>query len=315
MNRVQVLIISNTLDFGTDYICVELEKRDIEYFRINRDYFKEYHINFNVTKSEMILIYQDEEYLISRDLLKTIYYRAPIYLRDNYQPNLSPEEQLYRSQWTAFIRNLAVFDNVLWVNNPVATFEAENKILQLKIAKDIGFLCPHTIITNNLNNNILFEDTKFIVKSLDTGIFRIGDNEGFIYSNVVNGKKLNNANLDSLPIMLQNYIYPKRDLRVTVVGNDIFSVKILKDNMGIDGDWRLQKDNILFEPIQLPSSIEKKCLVLLNRLKLKYGAIDLILSEGKYYFIEINPTGEWAWLVEQANLNIHKSITNLLLAY
>jgi glutathione synthase/RimK-type ligase-like ATP-grasp enzyme len=29
---------------------------------------------------------------------------------------------------------------------------------------------------------------------------------------------------------------------------------------------------------------------------LNFGAIDLIFHNNEYYFIEINPTGEWSWL-------------------
>jgi glutathione synthase/RimK-type ligase-like ATP-grasp enzyme len=31
-------------------------------------------------------------------------------------------------------------------------------------------------------------------------------------------------------------------------------------------------------------------------LGLTYAAIDLALSNGEYWFIEVNPTGEWGWL-------------------
>jgi glutathione synthase/RimK-type ligase-like ATP-grasp enzyme len=36
---------------------------------------------------------------------------------------------------------------------------------------------------------------------------------------------------------------------------------------------------------------------LLEALGLNFGAIDLVESKGSYFFIEINPTGEWGWLV------------------
>jgi len=37
------------------------------------------------------------------------------------------------------------------------------------------------------------------------------------------------------------------------------------------------------------------------------------MSNDEYYFIEINPTGEWAWLVETAGLNIPIGICDFLL--
>ena len=46
---------------------------------------------------------------------------------------------------------------------------------------------------------------------------------------------------------------------------------------------------------------------------LVFGAIDLALQDGKYYFLEINPTGEWGWLVDQAGLPIDEAIAEALL--
>ena len=38
----------------------------------------------------------------------------------------------------------------------------------------------------------------------------------------------------------------------------------------------------------------------MKKLNLSFGGIDLALVEKKYYFIEINPTGEWGWLVSNS---------------
>ncbi len=40
--------------------------------------------------------------------------------------------------------------------------------------------------------------------------------------------------------------------------------------------------------------------------------MDLILHNGIYYFIEVNPTGEWAWLVNKTGLRIDKAICDYL---
>lgn len=34
----------------------------------------------------------------------------------------------------------------------------------------------------------------------------------------------------------------------------------------------------------------------MEQFGLEYAAIDLALSNDQYWFIEINPTGEWGWL-------------------
>jgi glutathione synthase/RimK-type ligase-like ATP-grasp enzyme len=47
-------------------------------------------------------------------------------------------------------------------------------------------------------------------------------------------------------------------------------------------------------------------------LGLFFGGVDLALVKDRYYFIEVNPTGEWAWLVDAAGLRIDTAICDCL---
>lgn len=311
IKRINILVISNTLDFTSDYVCLELKKRGKHYLRINRDEFAKYKIQFDINRMLLSIQIDDVKYWFDEKTLKAIYYRAPIYLRDIYQPNIGMEEQLFRTQWSAFIRNLSIFENIVWLNNPVATFKAENKLLQLKYADKVGFLYPKTLVSNT---NVLELDqyTNYIVKSLDTALLRFDEKEAFIYSSVIKGREILLSNLKVSPVVIQEYISPKIDIRVSVIANMVHAVKIVQNNMGIDGDWRLQKHDLSYVPIVLPIEIEQKCIQLVKDLGLAFGGIDLIDSMGKYYFIEVNPTGEWAWLVDAAGLKIYEGICDYL---
>ncbi|GGG11611.1 hypothetical protein GCM10010912_65040 [Paenibacillus albidus] len=75
----------------------------------------------------------------------------------------------------------------------------------------------------------------------------------------------------------------------------------------------MKKDDVSFVPFQLPKSLENQCISLVRELGLGFGAIDLIEQGESYVFIEINPTGEWAWLVEASGFNIQNSICDLLI--
>mgnify|MGYP000149793855 CR=1 FL=1 len=311
MNDVEHLIVSNSFDFTSDYICYELQRRGQKYLRINRDKFLDYSIFIDLCKGVMSICIGNKEYLVKESSLKSVYFRAPVFLRDTYNHSLSLAKQLYRSQWSSFIRNLIYFENILWMNNPVSTYKAENKVLQLKYASQIGFKIPQTFITNDTRIPIE-PDYYYIVKSLDTALFRKDETEFFAFSNVVKGREIQESNLKEAPIILQEYIYPKIDLRVTVIGEKVHSVKIVKNDEGVEGDWRKYKDDVQFIPYELPETIVKRSIELVKKFNLLFGAIDLIYRRGDYYFIEINPTGEWAWLVENANQRIDKDIVDIL---
>ncbi|MBP2072532.1 ATP-grasp domain-containing protein [Thermoanaerobacterium butyriciformans] len=311
MNDVEHLIVSNSFDFTSDYICYELQRRGQKYLRINRDRFSDYCIFIDLCKGIMNICIGNNEYQVKESFLKSIYFRAPVFLRDSYNHSLSLAEQLYRSQWSSFIRNLIYFEDILWMNNPVSTYKAENKILQLKYASQIGFEIPQTFITNEAKIPIKAE-SNYIVKSLDTALFRKDETELFVFSNIVKGSEIRESNLMEAPIILQEYIYPKIDLRVTVIGEKVHAVKIVKNNEGIEGDWRKHKDDVQFIPYDLPKTIINRSIELVKKFNLSFGAIDLVYCKGNYYFIEINPTGEWAWLVENANQRIDIDIVDML---
>lgn len=157
-------------------------------------------------------------------------------------------------------------------------------------------------------------DKKYIVKSLDTALFYDMENnkEMFTYSNVVSGSELNEYDLTSAPIFIQEFLNPKIDCRVTYVQGKLFPVKILQNGKGLYGDWRMRKEELEYIPFQLPTYVENAIHKLMKKLELNFGGIDLAIVSGEYYFIEVNPTGEWGWLEVKTGTNISKTIKRAL---
>ena len=311
MNKVDYLIISNTVDYSTDFICYRLQQLGKKYLRINRDRFGTYKILYTLESDSLIVNIGGNDYEITSKTLKAVYFRAPVFLRAGKAYSLN--DQLYRNQWNAFVRNLIVFDNAKWINHPVATYRAENKLYQLKCAKRIGLDVPDTYVGNSLPYNISPMDS-YIVKSLDTALFYNEGEELFTYSTVVTGQELLDAEVKSAPIILQQYLRNKVDMRVTVVGDKIFPVNITSEGRGIEGDWRrTAKEALCYTPVELPEKVCQYLLSLMRFMKLEFGGIDLAFSGGKYYFIEVNPTGEWGWLVSTAHLPVDAAIVDSLI--
>lgn len=310
MNEIEYLVVSSSIDYSTDLVCFEFLELKKSYLRINRDQFGEYEIIYSLQDQEMKISMDGELYTIRNDNLKGIYFRAPVFLRSHKKYNV--HEQLYRSQWSSFIRNLMIFDKAKWINHPVNTYRAENKLFQLQCAQDLGLLIPKTCVGNILPKNILL-DKKYIVKSLDTALFYTDSQEYFTYTSVIDGNELVEANIKDAPVIIQEFLEDKKDLRVTVIGNFIFPVSITKNGENIYGDWRKnKKDDLQYKSEILPNEISNKIIKLMNKLGLIFGGIDLAFSNGKYYFIEVNPTGEWGWLSPYSPIPLEKAIVNEL---
>lgn len=309
MSRVDHLIISSSIDYTTDHICIELNRRGCNYLRINRDQFMQYKVCFDVAEKVLYVNSNNHDYYIADDTLRSVYFRAPVFIRAH--KNYTKEQQLHRSQWSSFMRNLSTFRNARWINKPNKTFMAENKIYQLDVALNQGMRIPDTVVTNypyKINPNQLY-----IVKSLDTALFYEGEYEMFTYSTILKGSDLIDASLNDAPVIIQNCLTNKIDLRVTIIGNHIFTAAILLDGEGIEGDWRINKKSRLqYKEVSLPKEIESKIKHIMDELGLVFGGMDLAYADNEYFFIEVNPTGEWGWLAEQVGFPISKAIVDYM---
>jgi len=228
----KVLIISNKFDFSTDLVAHQLNQLKTDFIRINRDQFLEYQIEFDPLIPVLNVLIEDVEYIIDEEHLLSVFFRAPTFLRDIFQEEVDAEEQLYRTQWAAFIRALAVFENILWANNPVDTYKAEIKAMQLSYAKQVGLLVPHSIITNKTTSR---PGELFAIKSIDTAIVSTKNEEAFVYTSIVDGSDLQENHYSS-PFFLQKALTPKIDVRITIIGQQVISMYI-KGNVSIQGDF------------------------------------------------------------------------------
>jgi glutathione synthase/RimK-type ligase-like ATP-grasp enzyme len=79
-------------------------------------------------------------------------------------------------------------------------------------------------------------------------------------------------------------------------------------------DWRKYDiKNTPYYKHELPRNVKIKCLEINKTFGINYSCIDMALSpNGEYYFLELNPSGLWAWIEALTRLEISKEIANLL---
>lgn len=311
--RPGVLILASRFDFTCDYIVAALRRRDASYVRLNSEDLSDWTIRLDPTEPRCALNLGEIRYELAPDSLKAVVFRRPVYLRDYGDDRRSPEERFARFQWSAFLQNLEVFGRARWFNLPSSTYRAEHKALQLYAAKSLGMDVPRTLVTNDPARAVEgIGDDQYVVKGLDTVMIRDSGYETFGFTSVASQVELAGDAWRSAPTTVQSYVPNKVDIRATVVGDRVFACSIMENGHGVHDDWRLHKDSVEFVPHTLPQTIEDKCRALVQALGLEFGAIDLALSGGRYFFLEINPTGEWAWLVDAAGLKIDEAFADEL---
>ena len=294
--NLEVLLLTSLHDFSADMVALRLKELGIGYTRINREDLHEYRFTVNPVEPTL-LVSQNCTVIGTSEYLRAIWFRQPVFLRNTPPKPLSPENQLMRSQWTAFLRSLSVFEGIRWMNRPQATYLAESKPYQLMKASQCGFKVPTTLVGNDYSQFKEQMVNPIVVKSLDTILIREGSDCLFTYTTEADLNELTDEYVSSVPFIVQQCIEPKVDCRITVIGDCIWPVRILENGKPVKGDWRkVPKDRLQYIDFDLPLEVEESCKMLVKNLGLSFGAIDLIESYDSFVFLEINPTGEWGWL-------------------
>lgn len=126
------------------------------------------------------------------------------------------------------------------------------------------------------------------------------------------------ANLGELklcPVILQSYIPKRLELRVTVVGDNVFACAIhSQDSDRTKHDWRKYDFvNVKHEVFELPQYVKDRLLACMRTWGLKFGAIDMVITPNDHYvFLEVNPAGQWGWIEDLTQLPIAEAIATLL---
>ena len=180
---------------------------------------------------------------------------------------------------------------------------------------------PPTVITTTKKELVDFYriNGKIITKPISYTPTFTQDNNS--YTN--NGTHLVNINdieeLDDTfsPTCFQKYIDKQFEVRVFYLKGKLYSMAIfsqMNEKTKIDfRNYDYGNPNRTV-PYQLPKSIEEKIKKILLYLKYDTCSIDIIYStDNEYYFLEINPSGQFEWLSENCNYYIEKDIAKYLL--
>lgn len=196
-----------------------------------------------------------------------------------------------------------------------------NKIKVLNEAKKIGLLIPSTLITNTKKDLIQFycnQNKQIISKSLYETVYFQENKQIFLYrTSLISQKDLDNLEDVFFPSMFQKYIEKAYELRIFILEKEIFSMAIFSQlDEKTKVDFRNYNEQIPNRtvPYKLPSIIKNKLLKLMNLLNLNTGSIDMIKSKkNEYYFLEINPNGQFGMTSYPCNYYLEKKIANFLM--
>lgn len=195
-----------------------------------------------------------------------------------------------------------------------------NKEVVLREAELVGLSVPQSIITNSRAELCKFKMRykRVIYKPLDQiSYYTIGDYTYSCRTTEVTRQMLKDLPEFFFPSLFQEYILPLYEIRTFYLDGTFFSSAILLDDpssRSVDIKMDFNEDSTNWVPYDLPPDIKNKINLLMQKLGLNTGSFDLIHGvDDRFYFLEVNPVGQYLAPSYTSNYHIEKHIAEWLI--
>lgn len=217
--------------------------------------------------------------------------------------------------------------NHSWLHKPeYLRVISTKKPHQLRLAKSVGLNVPKTLVSNTRSELEKFAKAHgpLIIKNLSmVGAF----NDPFEPEGVPVGTYTKKLTLDEIrnlpdqfsPILVQQLIPKEFEVRIFHFHQKNFQMAIFSQ---LESRTELDFRNYSVDmkqrwiPYSIPEKLDNQINEFMNKIDLESGSLDFIFSEdGEYYFLEVNPEGQFGMVSSPCNYYIEKQIAQKLIEY
>jgi hypothetical protein len=314
-----ILVLSSPQDLHVTPVVAELERRGVESRVFDLSAYpgaSTLTVDSSASGTRASLSWGGSD--LDLNTVSSVWYRRPG--RFSLPQNLEPgESEWLRAECNHLFRGLWNTLQARWVSAPDAVRRAGLKLLQLDLAAALGFVLPRFTVTNSPDRAAAFIGSctdGAIVKVLSSPLVRYPERAATLYTHLITDQ--DHEVIDSVrfgPTFLQEFVRKAMDVRVTVIGEQLFAVGIKPISDAARVDFRRAEIyDLPHVSIDLPPALQVRSLKLVKSLGLRFGAIDLLLTpDGEYVFLEINPNGQWYWLEWVTGIPLTSAMCDLLL--
>jgi hypothetical protein len=197
------------------------------------------------------------------------------------------------------------------VNDPFREAAAGLKTLQLATAHRLGLRVPETLVTNDPAAAAGFLAGRGEEGAVHKALHATA--EDWRRTRRVGPEDL--ARLEDLrfaPVILQERV-PGVDVRVAVVGEALFAAEIDARRSSSPDDFRGAEAECRFSPCALPPEEAARLRALVRALGLSFATADYRRrDDGAWFFLEVNPAGQWLFVEERTGQPITAAVAALL---
>lgn len=316
--KKKVLILTHQDDPHASSVRNYLNQREVENFTIvTEDLLREYKIDFS--SEDLTYRIEDKGKIIELTPSWNIWNRR-IMIPDRNKGMPKDLQDLVIDECEKTWDGLLMSHKGKVVNRPQNHFYANSKLDQIRFALENSMLAPDTIVTNNpfkLKDFYNKHKGNICFKLQKGAVIRTPKGNKVIYTNKVTEEQMKNASLvSSHPSLFQEYIDKEFEIRIISTDRTSTGIAIHSQDSEISKiDYRrYDLENVRYNQVEIPEEVRLFCSKMLTHYGLHFGAFDFIYSkDGRYFFLELNPNGQWLWLEEQSGYNLTKEVADNLI--
>jgi glutathione synthase/RimK-type ligase-like ATP-grasp enzyme len=313
-----ILLVTEQFDPTADFLIQVLRQRDCPLLRWNIDRYPidsvlSYRASGDAFGGTIVTEGRDVPF----DRIGSVWYRAS--RPRGFPAGLKPEAREFAAREAESAFNaLPLVTGWHWINEPRRHRDATWKPAQLALARGLGLPVPRTIITNDPAAVAAFREAcgePIVFKALSQTLDLEPGKAAFTAP--VTDEVLSSLDLiRHTPGIFQELVAKDYEIRLTVVGDKMFAVKILSQGHEQTRlDWRVAPHDVTYQSIELPADLRDKIRAFMVRSGLSYSCIDLIVTpDGRCVFLESNPRGQYLWIEQYTGLPITEAIADALMA-
>nr|WP_225077839.1 ATP-grasp ribosomal peptide maturase [Streptomyces sp. CoT10] len=305
-----VLVVTNLDDPTTDLVIDELHGRGVPVVRFDSgDFPATLSLAATVTSNGIGGTLSTPTRTADLSHVRSLYYRRPSGFAF---PHLDGQTARFAVTQARYGLGgvMASLPGCLYVNHPHRIGDAEFKPSGLAAAAACGSRLPPTAITSDPDTARTFVKTHrpIIYKPLSTPLYRIDGVSCTAEVREVTADEIDDT-VAGTAHLFQQRIDKTGDVRVTVIGDQVFCVRIESDLL----DWRTDYSRLRYGAVQPPPGIREALRAYLDHFRLVFGAFDFAVDrQGQWWFLECNPSGQWAWLEPETGLPMVAAMADLL---
>lgn len=313
-----LILSSEESEKSTNVVIDFLKKKKANFYRLNGDdlisnkIFINFFLSPDKKKWEFEII--DGQIKIYSSKIKAVWFRRNFssnsfdFLSDNKFSKLNN----FMTQEIISIYKLIEYslNDAFWLNSILKSHNPKLKFLEA--ATKVGFNVPFSCVTNNYE--FLSKINKKLITKPTTEAFLYEYDSEFKFGIAVERIE-NMPNLEYFfPSFCQEEIDIEYEVRIFYLLGETFSIMMAnKSEKSVNVDIRDSYGQFRSSKYELPNNVHDKIVNFMELIGVNCGSIDLAKDiHGKYWFIEMNPVGQFDNVSIIGNYNLESKIANIL---